>query len=234
VRDQVRSLRGLPLHLSGSNVRHLGRATTRVRALLLCRDNIVRFHATCMDRNGGLCTLLRAQWQMEQLLPQTDITPAAGYGQTTDADTAWAVLAGHTLDDIPASSITADLVSGDSDTSVGPPSRGRHQSRQPCLGGRPRPAHTNVDEHEEQQPTTHTYSCCPCALVVVPPHWVRAAVATDPRESCAGRTVHPAHAHPTGSPMRDSTFPMALQLQRPRRPTPQRLRGARSRSQPGG
>jgi hypothetical protein len=46
VRDQVHSLRSLPLHLSGSNVRHLGRATTRVRALLLCRANIVRFHAT--------------------------------------------------------------------------------------------------------------------------------------------------------------------------------------------
>jgi hypothetical protein len=51
-----------------------------------------------------------------------------------------------------------------------------------------------------------------CALIVVPPHWVRAAVATDPRESCAGRTVHPAHAHPTGSPKRDATLPMALQL----------------------
>ncbi len=76
VRDQVHSLRGL-VHLSGSNVRHLGRATTSVRALLLCRDNIVRF----------LCALLRVQWQMEQLLPQTDISPAAGYDPTTDADT---------------------------------------------------------------------------------------------------------------------------------------------------
>jgi hypothetical protein len=186
VRDQVHSLRSLPLHLSGSNVRHIGRPTTRVRALLLGRDNIARFHATCRDRNGGLCALLRAQWRLEHLLPQTHITPAAGYDPTTDADTAWAVLAGHTLGDIP-----------------------------------------------EQQPTTHTYSCCPCTLIVVPPHGVRAAVATDPRESCAGRTVHPAHAHPPGSPMRDATHPMALQLQRPRRPTPQRLRGARIRSQPG-
>jgi hypothetical protein len=112
VRDQVHSLRSLPLHLSGSNVRHLGRDTTRARALL-CRDNIVRFNATCMDRNGGLCRLLREQWQMEQPLPQTDITPAAGYDPTTDADTACAVLAGHTLGDIPAGSIT-----GDPDTSV--------------------------------------------------------------------------------------------------------------------
>jgi hypothetical protein len=99
VRDQVHSLRSLPLHLSGSNVRHLGRDTTRARALLLCRDNIVRSHPTCMDRNGGLCRLLREQWQMEKPLPQTDITPAAGYDPTTDADTTWAVLAGHTLGD---------------------------------------------------------------------------------------------------------------------------------------
>jgi hypothetical protein len=40
---------------------------------------------------------------------------------------------------------------------------GRHQSRQARLGGRPRPAHTDLDEREEQQPTTHTYCCCPCA-----------------------------------------------------------------------
>jgi hypothetical protein len=118
VRDQVHSLRSLPLHLSGSNVRHIGRPTTRVRALLLGRDNIARFHATCRDRNGGLCALLRAQWRLEHLLPQTHITPAAGYDPTTDADTAWAVLAGHTLGDIPASSIIGDFVSGDPDTSV--------------------------------------------------------------------------------------------------------------------
>jgi hypothetical protein len=89
-----------------------------VRALLLGRDNIVRFHATCSDRNGGLCALLRAQWRLEHLLPQTHITPAAGYDPTTDADTAWAVLSGHTLGDIPASSIIDDFVSGDPDTSV--------------------------------------------------------------------------------------------------------------------
>jgi hypothetical protein len=41
VRDQVHSLRSLPLHLSSSNVRQQGRATTRARVLLVCRDNIV-------------------------------------------------------------------------------------------------------------------------------------------------------------------------------------------------
>ncbi len=55
---------------------------------------------------------------MEQPLPQTDITPAAGYDPTTEVDTAWPVLAGHTLGDIPVGSITSDLVSGDPDTSV--------------------------------------------------------------------------------------------------------------------
>jgi hypothetical protein len=40
----------------------------------------------------------------------------------------------------------------------------RHQSRQSRLRGRPRPAHTDLDEHEEQQATTYTYSCCPYAL----------------------------------------------------------------------
>jgi hypothetical protein len=121
----VHSLCSLPLHLSGNNV-HLGRDTTRARALLLCRDNIVRFHATCRDRNGGLFRLLREQWQMEQPLPQTDITPAAGYDPTTDTDTAWAVLAGHTLGDNHAFAADNAL-------------------------------HTNLDEHEEQQPTTHVF-----------------------------------------------------------------------------
>jgi hypothetical protein len=40
---------------------------------------------------------------------------------------------------------------------------------------------TLLGEHEEQQPTAHTYSCCcPCALIIVPPHWVCPAFATDP------------------------------------------------------
>ncbi len=158
--------------------------------------------------------------------------PAAGYDPTTDADTAWAVLAGYSLGDIPAGSITDDLVSGDPDTSV-PRAEAVTRADNHAFAA-DLALHTNLDEHEEQQPATQTYSCCLCALIVVPPHWVRAVVATDPRESCAGRTVHPAQAHPTGSPMRDVTLPTALQLQRPRRPTPQRLlRGARSRSQPG-
>ncbi len=99
-----------------------------MRALLLGRDNIVRFHATCRDRNGGLCALLRAQWRLEHLLPQTHITPVAGYDPTTDADTAWAVLAGHTLGDISASSIIGDFVSGDPGTSV---PRAEHEVQRP-------------------------------------------------------------------------------------------------------
>jgi hypothetical protein len=118
-RDHVHHLRGLPLHLSGSNVCHISRLPPRVRSLILCRDNIARFHMMHAAVNGDLCTMLRRQWQLEQL-PLTTIAPAALEDCTLAADNhpMWDALAGHAIGNIPPASVVVSTVSGDPDTSV--------------------------------------------------------------------------------------------------------------------
>jgi hypothetical protein len=118
-RDRVHHLRGLPLHLSGSNLCHISRLPPRVRSLTLCRDNITRFHKMHAAVSGDLCTLLCRQWQLEQL-PLTTIAPAAPEDCTLAADNhpVWDALAGHAIGNIPPASVVVSTVSGDPDTSV--------------------------------------------------------------------------------------------------------------------
>jgi hypothetical protein len=117
-RDHVHHQRGLPLHLSGSNMCHISRIPPRMRSLTLCRD-IARFHMMHTAVNGDLCTLLRRQWQLEQLL-LTTITPAAPRNCTLAADNhpVWDALAGQAIGNIPPASVVVGTVSGDPDTSV--------------------------------------------------------------------------------------------------------------------
>ena len=54
VLERVDALRCLPLQLSGGAVRAIARASTRVKALYLCRDNIARFFTGYAESDGRI------------------------------------------------------------------------------------------------------------------------------------------------------------------------------------
>ncbi len=81
MRDQLHSLRSLSLHLSGSNVGHLGRDTARVRARCSCAETT---SSASTQHAGTAAPASNGYHSRRRVRPMTD------------ADTAWAVLAGHT------------------------------------------------------------------------------------------------------------------------------------------
>ena len=97
----------------------MGRTSTRVNALFLCRDNIGRFFDGFVDEHAdveAVATIVREQWADEQL-PTTTIKPTDTYdpgAETTDPLAPH--LRGHTLGAIPDSHVEADEICGDPDT----------------------------------------------------------------------------------------------------------------------
>ena len=114
----MEGLRGLPLRLSGGNMRQLARESTRVKALILCRDNVARFFDQHAEREAGIAGIVRQQWALESL-PVTNIEPAddydAGEENTEPMKTA---LKGHTLGSVPAECVKQEHISGDPDTDI--------------------------------------------------------------------------------------------------------------------
>jgi hypothetical protein len=114
----VDGLRGLPLRLSGGIMRQLARESTRVKALILCRDNVARFFDKYKEHETGIADIVRAQWA-EESLPVTTIKPADDYEPgAEDPEPMASDVKGHTLGSVPALSIGRKLISGDPDTDV--------------------------------------------------------------------------------------------------------------------
>ena len=115
VLERVDALRCLPLQLSGGAVRAIARASTRVKALYLCRDNIARFFAAHAVSEGQMGAIMRAQWGAEQL-PVVSIEEAVVPAPPTDDGVASLALRGHVLGSVPDDSVQVGHISGDPDT----------------------------------------------------------------------------------------------------------------------
>jgi hypothetical protein len=119
IERRVQGLRGLPLKLSGVGLRLMGRTSTRVNALFLCRDNIGRFFDGFVDKHAeveAVAAIVRKQWADEKL-PTTTIKPTDTYDPGAETTEPLAPhLRGHTLGAIPDSHVEADEICGDPDT----------------------------------------------------------------------------------------------------------------------
>jgi hypothetical protein len=118
VLQRVDALRCLPLQLSGGAVRAIARASTRVKALYLCRDNIARFFAAHAESDGRMGDIMRRQWSTEQL-PVFSITAPEAPEPPTDDEVASSILRGHVQGSVPDASVLTSHISGDPDTGVG-------------------------------------------------------------------------------------------------------------------
>jgi hypothetical protein len=114
---------------------------------------------------GDLCTLLRRQWQLEQL-PLTTITPAAPRDCTMAADNnhpVWDALAGLAIGNIPPASVVISPVTGDPDTSV---TRERQRPAPPTAPSHSRPCPANAGANALAEGTAikkphSNHPCCP-------------------------------------------------------------------------
>jgi hypothetical protein len=117
VRMRVDHMRGLRLSLSGLTVGHRSRPDVRVRAVRKSRDNVARF----LERyEPGMLDIANEAWGAHQL-PVVTIAPTDGFDADAarrSSDLVALHLKGHTIGDIPDSSVKRTLISGAPDLTV--------------------------------------------------------------------------------------------------------------------
>ncbi len=103
------ALRCLPLQLSGAAMRAIARASTRGKALCLCRANVARFSTPtrrATDEWGRSC----ARWATEQLLV-ISVTMSTAPVPADDGMVS-SILRGHVLGDVPEASVQESHIRG--------------------------------------------------------------------------------------------------------------------------
>jgi hypothetical protein len=95
VRGRVHQLRGLPLKLSGATLKHMARTSSRVEAVRLARDHVMRYVGE--HQGEAMATQLKDLWDAE--LPVRRIAPTPDFDPTKCApdDITAKALAGHVL-----------------------------------------------------------------------------------------------------------------------------------------
>ena len=102
-REQVHDMRGLPLKLSGGAMRHMARPSTRMEAVRLARDSVLRY-ADKFDT--PLAVELRGMWG-EEVFSVERIKPTEAFDSraAADKDVLTQALQGHDVGNVPEESV---------------------------------------------------------------------------------------------------------------------------------